>query len=404
MSWQELLQQQHADRVDANRWRARLTLESPQTADVLIDGQRYDNFCSNDYLGLANDPRLIAAAQSAAGELGVGSGASHLICGHQRPHQQLELALASFVGAEKALVFSCGYMANLSIAQAFMGRDDCVLQDKLNHASLIDAGRSCDAKLKRYAHCDTAALARLLKQQTAGQTMIMTDGVFSMDGDVAPVVELKRIADSHDSLLVIDEAHGFGVAGQGRGSAAEAGVLPTGNVLLMGTLGKAAGSFGAFVAGDAILIEHLIQFGRTYTYTTALPPHVAATSLAAIDIIAQEPSLQDKLNENILQFKTRLSQQAPNIATRLMPSETPIQPLLVGDESTALAASSLLREESILVLAIRPPTVPVGSSRLRFTITAAHEPSHINRLVNVLASEAMESVMAKSSVSNTSHQ
>ena len=402
MSWQKHLQKQHTERVDANRWRKRLTLDSPQTSVVTIDGQQYDNFCSNDYLGLANDPRLIAAAQSAASELGVGSGASHLICGHQRPHQQLELALASFVGAQQALVFSCGYMANLSIAQAFMRRNDCVLQDKLNHASLIDAGRACDAKLKRYAHNDTAALVELLQKQTA-RTMIMTDGVFSMDGDVAPLAELKRIADTHESLLVIDEAHGFGVTGEGRGSAAQAGVLPTGNVLLMGTLGKAAGSFGAFVAGDAVLIQHLIQFGRTYTYTTALPPHVAATSLAAVNIITQQPSLQTKLNENLQHFKTGLSQQAPQLAGRLMPSDTPIQPLLIGNEQTALAASSFLQQQGILVLAIRPPTVPVGSSRLRFTITAAHEPSNIDRLIDVLASEAMESVIAQSAVPNTSY-
>ena len=402
MSWQKHLQKQHTERVDANRWRKRLTLDSPQTSVVTIDGQQYDNFCSNDYLGLANDPRLIAAAQSAASELGVGSGASHLICGHQRPHQQLELALASFVGAQQALVFSCGYMANLSIAQAFMRRNDCVLQDKLNHASLIDAGRACDAKLKRYAHNDTAALVELLQKQTA-RTMIMTDGVFSMDGDVAPLAELKRIADTHESLLVIDEAHGFGVTGEGRGSAAQAGVLPTGNVLLMGTLGKAAGSFGAFVAGDAVLLQHLIQFGRTYTYTTALPPHVSATSLAAVNIIARQPSLQTKLNENLQYFKTRLSQQAPQLSARLMPSDTPIQPLLIGDEQTALAASSFLQQQGILVLAIRPPTVPVGSSRLRFTITAAHEPFNIDHLIDVLASEAMESVMAQSAVPNTSH-
>ena len=402
MSWQKHLQKQHTERVDANRWRKRLTLDSPQTSVVTIDGQQYDNFCSNDYLGLANDPRLIAAAQSAASELGVGSGASHLICGHQRPHQQLELALASFVCAQQALVFSCGYMANLSIAQAFMRRNDCVLQDKLNHASLIDAGRACDAKLKRYAHNDTAALVELLQKQTA-RTMIMTDGVFSMDGDVAPLAELKRIADTHESLLVIDEAHGFGVTGEGRGSAAQAGVLPTGNVLLMGTLGKAAGSFGAFVAGDAVLLQHLIQFGRTYTYTTALPPHVAATSLAAVNIIARQPSLQTKLNENLQHFKTRLSQQAPQLSARLMPSDTPIQPLLIGDEQTALAASSFLQQQGILVLAIRPPTVPVGSSRLRFTITAAHEPFNIDHLIDVLASEAMESVMAQSAVPNTSH-
>ena len=195
MSWQNHLRSQHADRVDANRWRERLTLESAQDATVTIDGRQYDNFCSNDYLGLANDTRLINAAQAAAAKFGVGSGASHLICGHQAPHQQLELELASFVGAEQALIFSCGYMANLAIAQAFLGRDDFVFQDKLNHASLIDAGLACDAKLKRYAHNDTAALGALFTKNITGRKMIMTDGVFSMDGDVAPLAELKQIAD-----------------------------------------------------------------------------------------------------------------------------------------------------------------------------------------------------------------
>ena len=402
MSWQNHLQKQHADRVDANRWRERLTVDSPQAAVVTIDGRRYDNFCSNDYLGLANDPRLIAAAESAAAEFGVGSGASHLICGHQTPHRELELALASFVGAEQALVFSCGYMANLAIAQAFLGRDDFVFQDKLNHASLIDAGLACDAKLKRYPHNDMTALRGLLEKHNTGRTMIMTDAVFSMDGDVAPLAELKQVADSHDSLLVIDEAHGVGVLGQGRGAAADATVSPNGNVLLMGTLGKAAGSFGAFVAGDALLIQHLIQFGRTYTYTTALPPHVAATSLAAVQIIAEQATLRSRLFDNLQRFKATLLQRAPTVAAKLLPSDTPIQPVVIGDERATLAASALLREQGVLVLAIRPPTVPAGSSRLRFTITAAHATASIDRLVDVLASESLESVLAPSSVSNVS--
>ena len=404
MSWQDHLRAQHADRVDANRWRTRVTLDSPQAAVVSIDGRSFDNFCSNDYLGLANDPRLIDATQTAATDFGVGSGASHLICGHQAPHHQLELELASFMGAEQALIFSCGYMANLAIAQSFLGRDDFVFQDKLNHASLIDAGLACDAKLKRYAHNDMTALVELFKKNASGRKMIMTDGVFSMDGDVAPLSELKQISDAHDALLVIDEAHGFGVLGAGRGAAASECVYPKDNVLVMGTLGKAAGSFGAFVAGDALLIQHLIQFGRTYTYTTALPPHIAATSLVALQIIATQTSLQSKLIDNVQLFKTELNKADPAMAAKLMPSDTAIQPLLVGDERTALEASSLLRENGILVLAIRPPTVPVGSSRLRLTITAAHEASNIIRLVDVLASDAMKSVMGQDSSSNASQQ
>ncbi|MDB2686856.1 8-amino-7-oxononanoate synthase [Mariniblastus sp.] len=404
MSWQDHLRAQHADRVDANRWRTRVTLDSPQAAVVSIDGRSFDNFCSNDYLGLANDPRLIDATQTAATDFGVGSGASHLICGHQAPHHQLELELASFMGAEQALIFSCGYMANLAIAKSFLGRDDFVFQDKLNHASLIDAGLACDAKLKRYAHNDMTALVELFKKNATGRKMIMTDGVFSMDGDVAPLSELKQISDAHDALLVIDEAHGFGVLGTGRGAAASECVYPKDNVLVMGTLGKAAGSFGAFVAGDALLIQHLIQFGRTYTYTTALPPHIAATSLVALQIIAKQTSLQSKLIDNVQLFKTELNKADPAMAAKLMLSNTAIQPLLVGDERTALEASSLLRENGILVLAIRPPTVPVGSSRLRLTITAAHEASNIIRLVDVLASDAMKSVMGQDSSSNASQQ
>jgi 8-amino-7-oxononanoate synthase len=404
MPWRSHIEAQHRKRTASAQWRQRQIVNSPQASVVTIDGREYQNFSSNDYLGLANDDRLKQAAIAAAQAYGVGSGASHLICGHHAAHDELEKRIAGFMSAEKAIVFSTGYMANLAVSQAFVGRDDFVFQDKLNHASLIDAGRSCDGKLKRYAHADTNDLKKLLEKHPDGRKLIMTDGVFSMDGDVAPITELERIADKHSALLLIDEAHGFGVMGDGRGSAAAVNVRPQDNVLIMGTLGKAAGSFGAFVAGDALLIEHLIQFGRTYIYTTAIPPHVAATTAAAIQIIddmsgpalpqGHDSNLLAELHANIHRFKSAIA-NGP-LKNRFLDSPTPIQPMVVGDEAAALAASEHLREKGFLVTAIRPPTVPTGSSRLRITLTATHTPAAIASLVDVLHSDALRSVLAES--------
>ncbi|MCL4142970.1 UNVERIFIED_CONTAM: hypothetical protein GTU68_003868 [Idotea baltica] len=395
MPWRSHIESLHRKRTAFAQWRQRQTVDSPQASTVTIDGRDYHNFCSNDYLGLANDARLKQAAVEAAQEFGVGSGASHLVCGHHAAHADLEKRIADFMSAEQAIVFSTGYMANLAIAQAFMSRDDFVFQDKLNHASLIDAGRSCDGKLKRYAHAAPDALNELFRKHPTGRKLIMTDGVFSMDGDVAPITELKRVADQHEALLLIDEAHGFGVQGDGRGSAAAVNVRPKDNVLIMGTLGKAAGSFGAFVVGDAMLIEHLIQFGRTYIFTTATPPHVAATSSAAIQIIDERSNLLADLHTNIHRFKSAIK-NGP-LKNHFLDSPTPIQPIVVGDETAALRASDHLRENSFLVTAIRPPTVPDGSSRLRITLTAAHTQDAIESLVDELHSEPFQKILAESS-------
>jgi 8-amino-7-oxononanoate synthase len=410
MSWRSTIQQRQQERRDSGNWRQRQVVESSQGARVTIDGKTYDNFCSNDYLGLANDPRLVEAAAEALQTFGVGSGASHLVCGHQTPHHELEEKLAHFVGAEKAIVFSTGYMANLAIAQALLSRGDCIFQDKLNHASLIDAGRHCDAQFKRYAHCDTNALAKLLTTHADCQKMVMTDGVFSMDGNVAPLPEIADLCEKSGTLLVVDEAHGFGVLGNGRGAAAQAGIFPSENVLIMGTLGKAIGSFGAFVAGEALFIEQLIQFGRTYIYTTALPPHVVATTLASIDVSEREPKRRTLLANNIVLFQKQMeaktktpsnnkSKTAPDkTAHRLLLSSTPIQPLLIGDAETAMAASRFLKQNGILVSAIRPPTVPVNSSRLRITLNASHHHDAIDRLTEVLCSQAFQEILASNHI------
>ena len=388
MTWREKLQDQHRQRTADRLWRTRLAIQSPQGRLIEVDGRTLLNFCSNDYLGLANDPRLIEASVDACREFGTGSGASHLICGHSRLHQQLEEQIAGFVGAQRAVVFSTGYMANLAIPQAFLGRGDLVLQDRLNHASLIDAGRFCDATFKRYAHGDAAALReQWQKHSGTGQVMVMTDGVFSMDGDLAPLVEIERHCSQEDGLLVVDDAHGFGVLGKrGIGSLEVAGLAPKGHVLMVGTLGKAAGSFGAFVAGDAELIEHLVQFGRTYIYTTALPPQVVAATAAAIQLITNEPHRRSQLHEHVLEFRNAVRQLDTSgvVFSRLLEHDSPIQPLMIGSNEDALWASEFLNQQGLLVSAIRPPTVPLGSSRLRITLTAGHTKQDVQRLAETV--------------------
>lgn len=397
MTWRSSIEKQQRERVASGHWRQRQIVESSQGSRVTIAGKPYDNFCSNDYLGLASDARLIEAASKALERFGVGSGASHLVCGHQSPHHELEQSLASFMDAEKAVVFSTGYMANLAIAQALLKRGDYVFQDKLNHASLLDAGRYCEAKLKRFGHCDTDALEHLLGSHPDGRKMIAVDGVFSMDGNVAPLKEIAGLAEQFNALLVVDEAHSFGVLGQGRGAAAEANIRPRENVLVMGTLGKAMGSFGAFVAGDALFIEQLIQFGRTYIYTTALPPHVVATTLAAVEISACEPEKRNQLLNNVALFKKSLAlkcqRSTKQISQRFLPSRTPIQPLLVGDSETAMNASLHLRQHGILVSAIRPPTVPPHSSRLRITLNACHSRDSIDRLAEIISGDEFQNLL-----------
>ena len=386
MSWRDELASEHEGRKRDQLWRERSAIAGPQGAQVSVDGKQFLNFCSNDYLGLANHPDVIAAAIDATKQRGTGSGASHLICGHSDRHHQLEQQIADFVGAEQAILFSTGYMANLAVPQTFLGRNDLIIQDRLNHASLIDGGRYCEAKMKRYPHCDVAAADKLLADSNASRNLVTTDGVFSMDGDIAPVQELKTICDDRQAMLVVDEAHGFGVLGNnGIGSLECAGLKVGGNVLMVGTLGKSAGSFGAFVAGDAIYIETLVQFARTYIYTTALPPSVVAATSAAIKIIASEPERREKLNNNIAQFQTAMKQS--NL--QLSDSSTPIQPVVLGTAQAALQASEFLKQNGFWVTAIRPPTVAQGSARLRITLSSGHQPQDIKQLAELLTGDTM---------------
>lgn len=386
MPWREDLKFEHSKLVANKLWRERRIVDGQPGRLVSIDGNPFLNFCSNDYLGLANHPTLKLAATKAITQRGTSSSASHLVCGHSVEHHRLEEELARFVGSESALVFSTGYMANLAVPQTFLGRNDLVLEDRLNHASLIDAGRHCEARMKRYPHLDPEALATQLARSDAPRKMVMTDGVFSMDGDIAPLNRMHEICQSHNALLVVDDAHGFGVLGKhGSGTLESAGLRPTGNVIMIGTFGKSAGSFGAFVAGDDCYIQSLIQHARTYTYTTALPPAVAATTTAAIKLFQSEPDRRANVLRNIEIFRDAVSRTE----LKLLDSKTPIQPIVLGSSESAIHASQLLAKNQILVSAIRTPTVPVGSARLRITLTADHTPDDVKLITDVLGSEPM---------------
>jgi 8-amino-7-oxononanoate synthase len=360
--------------------RQRRLLESPQSARVKVDGRDYVAFCSNDYLGLAADPRLIAAACEGARTGGVGAGASHLILGHATPHHRLEAALAGFVRLPRALLFSTGYMANLGIVTALAGRHDTVFADKLNHASLNDAALLSRANFKRYAHGDVAALEALLGASTARRKLVVTDAVFSMDGDIARVPQLLQLCERYDAWLLLDDAHGFGVLGADGGGVLRHFNLASPRIIYMATLGKAAGVSGAFVAGGPDLIETLVQSARTYIYTTATPPLLAHALLASLDIIARENWRRELLARLIDQLK----QGVAGSRWRLMPSETAIQPLVIGGNTEALRVSAALAELGVLVPAIRPPSVPPGSARLRISLSAAHTGEDVARLVDAL--------------------
>ncbi len=375
------LQQRRAQ----NLYRSRRVLASPQGAEVVIDGRRYLAFCSNDYLGLANHPDLIRAFQSAAERYGVGSGAAHLISGHSHEHHALEEDLAEFTDRPRALLFSTGYMANLGVISALLGRGDTVYEDRLNHASLLDGGLLCGARLRRYAHADAQALAPWLADREGGEALIATDGVFSMDGDLAPLPALAQVADEHGAWLMVDDAHGFGVIGrEGKGSLNHYGLDPAKAPIVIGTLGKAFGTAGAFVAGSEALIETLIQTARTYIFTTATPPALAAATRVSLRLARQEEWRREKLRALVGRFRAGAGQ----LGLSLLESWTPIQPLLVGDAGRAVALSEALRQRGILIGAIRPPTVPVGTARLRITFSAAHSEQQVDRLL-----EALESVL-----------
>jgi 8-amino-7-oxononanoate synthase len=372
-----------AGRKQQQLYRTRQTLEGAQGVRVQIDGHDYLSFCSNDYLGLANHPRLIEAMKEGAERFGVGSGAAHLVTGHSYAHQALEEDLAAFTGRPRALLFSTGYMANLGVVSALAGRGDCVFEDRLNHASLIDAAALSHARLIRYPHNDTGKLQEKMSAVTKGVRLIASDAVFSMDGDCAPVARLARLATDNDAWLLVDDAHGIGVLGEnGRGWFLDQISEVPDNALLMATLGKGLGTFGAFVAGSEDLIETLIQQARTYIYTTAPPPAIAWATRTSLQLVREGDHLRERLRELVQRFRTGASE----LGLPLMESETPIQPLLLGDAGTALRLSEMLRACGLLVTAIRPPTVPKGTARLRITLSAAHEPAHVDCLLDAIAS------------------
>ena len=376
-----VLQTELAARHQRQLYRSRRVIEQRRGTELQIGGQSISNFCSNDYLGLADHPDITAAMQQGIRDWGVGSGAAHLVTGHTAAHHALEEELAEFTGYPRALLFSSGYMANQGVIAAMMGRGDTLFQDRLNHASLIDGGLLSQAKLKRYPHNDITTLSDQMAS-ASGEKMIVTDGVFSMDGDLAPLPLLANIAADQQAWLMVDDAHGLGVLGdQGRGSANHFGLQPTEAPILMGTLGKAFGTFGAFVAGSEALIETLIQQARSYIYTTAPPPAVAEATRASLRIVRQESWRRERLAELI----GRLREQAQVLGLPLMDSPTPIQPIIAGDTRSALAWSQQLESEGILVSAIRPPTVPEGSARLRITLSAAHSDQQFDKLLNALS-------------------
>ncbi len=369
----------------ADRWRERRTIDtrSRGTTRAVVDGTELVAFCSNDYLGLADHPQVVEALQAAARRWGVGSGASHLVSGHCREHHALEDELAAFAGYERALLFSTGYMANLAVVTTLLRPGDRVFEDRLNHASLLDAGLASRARFARYPHGDVAALRRRLDVEHTGTSLVVTDGVFSMDGDVAPLPALASACRATGATLFVDDAHGFGVLGPaGRGSVEACGLGAPDVPVLMVTLGKALGTFGAFVAGPSQLVEVLLQQARTYIYTTALPPALAAASRAALQLVQSEPWRRTRVLAHVERFR----REAQRLGLRLTASTTPIQAAILGSERAAVAASDRLRACGIWVPAIRPPTVPSGAARLRITFSAVHEDSDVDRLLDALAS------------------
>ncbi|MCC7463838.1 MAG: 8-amino-7-oxononanoate synthase [Gammaproteobacteria bacterium] len=382
----EILARDRAALAHTARQRRRLLVERVRGggavgARVVVDGRELVDFCSNDYLGLARHPEVIAALAPAAAEFGAGSGAAHLVSGHAAPHQALEEELAGFTGRERALLFSTGYMANLGVISTFAGRGEVVLADRLNHASLLDGARLSGARLLRYAHADAVAAGQLLAQRN-DVALLATDGVFSMDGDIAPLGELASRAATAHAWLLVDDAHGLGVLARGGGGTlALAGLDAAAVPLLVGTLGKAIGTFGAFVAGDADTIEYLLQHARTYLYTTALPPAVAAATRVALRLARAEEWRRERLQALIARFRAAAARAG------LEPGggSTPIQPLIVGTDAQAVRWSALLRAAGFWVVAIRPPTVPEGSARLRITLSALHREADVDALVAALA-------------------
>jgi 8-amino-7-oxononanoate synthase len=360
--------------------RQRRLLDGAQGAQVVVDGQSVLSFCSNDYLGLANHPDLASAIMQALPTMGVGAGASHLVTGHHAAHHAFESAFAEFVALPEALLFSTGYMANLAVVTALVGRDGEVFADKLNHASLNDAALLSRAKFSRYAHADVAALARLLAASCATKKIVVVDAVFSMDGDIADIPAILALCEQYDAWLLIDDAHGFGVLGDaGRGVLSHFRVQSP-RIIYMATLGKAAGVFGAVVAAESAVISWLLQKSRTYIYTTATPPILSAALLASLGVIAKADDKRVHLRALVMQLRTGLLQQG----WTLWASDTAIQPVIIGSNHAALSLSERLLTLGILVPAIRPPTVPQNTARLRISLSAAHLAADVARLLDAM--------------------
>ena len=371
-----------AERERADLLRRARTLDATRGVRVRIDGRELLNFCSNDYLGLAQDPRIIKALRDAANECGVGSTAAHLVCGHHREHARLEEALCEWTGRDAALLFSSGWLANLGAMQALLDRSGVCVQDKLNHASLLDAAQLSGAALKRYPHNDAMGAARQLESAGEKPALLATDGVFSMDGDAAPLRELASLCKHEGATLMVDDAHGLGVLGpHGAGSVGEAGLSQPDAPVLMATLGKALGCMGAFVVGSHALIEGLTQFARTFVYTTAMPPVLAAAAYEAVRIAREEDWRREQLRALIARFRAGATQ----LGLPLMDSTTAIQPIVLGDVEHAVQASHALERSGFLVTAIRAPTVPASKARLRVTLSAAHDATDVDRLLDALA-------------------
>jgi 8-amino-7-oxononanoate synthase len=346
-----------------------------------MGGKPVHNFCSNDYLGLANNQVIADAFKKGIDDYGTGSGASHLISGHTKAHCDLEQQLAEFTGRPKALLFSSGYMANMGVIGALLGRSDTVLEDYLNHASLLDGGLLSRAKFQRYKHQDCNDLEAKLNASSGSRKLVVTDGVFSMDGDVAPVADLAEVSQNSNAWLMVDDAHGFGVLGKTGAGLIQALGLGVDQVpILMGTLGKAFGTYGAFVAGSETLIETLVQFARSYIYTTAPPPAIAVATSASLELVKNDQWRRDKLNQLIVRFRAGAKQ----VGLDLMHSDTPIQPILMASDTQLLKTNNQLLDRGFMVGAIRPPTVPEGTGRLRITLTANHSEQQVDALLDAL--------------------
>ena len=381
MSLDFQLQQQLDVRKVQSLYRMRRTASSPQGVELEVDGQHYLSFSSNDYLGLANHPQIIEAFQQGLSRWGTGSGAAHLVTGHSAAHHALEEELADFLGYPRVLLFSSGYQANLGVHQALLGRKDSTLHDRLNHASLLDGAKLSGAKLLRYGHTDVNALERRLSEVSSGRILVVTDGVFSMDGDIAPLSAIANECRCGGATLMVDDAHGMGVEGaEGRGTVSGFGLSPLEVPVLRGTLRQAFGVSGAFGAGSEALIETLIQQARTYIYTTATPPAQAEATRKALQLVREGEDRRQHLQQLIARFRSG----ATALGLNLMHSVTPIQPLLVGDSAAALQRSRQLQKSGILVAPMRPPTVPEGGARLRITLSANHTFEQVDRLLEAL--------------------